>query len=356
MSAPNSLFFLPDISGFTNFVNNTAAEHSQHIISELLEILIDNQNLGLDLAEIEGDAIFYYKHGSIPSPEDLMAQVKTMYLAFHNHLAKYEHNRICDCGACSTASELTLKFIVHAGTMSFIQVKDNRKPYGSDVILAHRLMKNSVPCDDYLLVSENLVKAWDNKSIEVNEELKVEHGCSSYESGEINYEYIKLLPLKQYLDPPPSIEDQINSKPLISVSDTIARKPDELFEIITNFSLRHLWNDQVDRLDYRPNRVNRVGEKHVCIIDDKTLEFKTVTKKLGDGKKVYGEYTKDIPLLNAVTTYFIVEERDDKSHLTIEAHPQKGNLVQKVFAKILKGPFNKRLKDALSHIKLAAEA
>lgn len=34
-------YFIPDISGFSQFVENTAIEHSIHIISELLEILIN---------------------------------------------------------------------------------------------------------------------------------------------------------------------------------------------------------------------------------------------------------------------------------------------------------------------------
>ena len=35
-----SLLFLPDISGYTKFIQTTEVEHSQHIISELLEVLI----------------------------------------------------------------------------------------------------------------------------------------------------------------------------------------------------------------------------------------------------------------------------------------------------------------------------
>ena len=57
----NALFFIPDISGFTEFVHNTAINHSKHIISELLEILIDSNRSNFKLAEIEGDALFFYK-------------------------------------------------------------------------------------------------------------------------------------------------------------------------------------------------------------------------------------------------------------------------------------------------------
>ena len=56
-----SLLFLPDISGFTKFVQTTEVEHSQHVIAELLEILIGSNQIGLELAEIEGDALFFYK-------------------------------------------------------------------------------------------------------------------------------------------------------------------------------------------------------------------------------------------------------------------------------------------------------
>ena len=38
MAKKNALIFIPDISGFTKFVNDTDIEHSQHIIEELIEV------------------------------------------------------------------------------------------------------------------------------------------------------------------------------------------------------------------------------------------------------------------------------------------------------------------------------
>ncbi len=58
---PRSLLFIPDISGFTKFVQTTEVEHSQHVISELLEVLISANTQELKLAEIEGDALFFYR-------------------------------------------------------------------------------------------------------------------------------------------------------------------------------------------------------------------------------------------------------------------------------------------------------
>jgi hypothetical protein len=56
-----SLLFLPEISGFTEFVQTTEVEHSQHVISELLEILIAANTEELQLAEIEVDSFFFTK-------------------------------------------------------------------------------------------------------------------------------------------------------------------------------------------------------------------------------------------------------------------------------------------------------
>jgi hypothetical protein len=60
------LLFIPDISGFTQFVNTMEIEHSRAIIQELLEILVNSNQIGLQISEIEGDAILFYKFGDPP--------------------------------------------------------------------------------------------------------------------------------------------------------------------------------------------------------------------------------------------------------------------------------------------------
>src|SRR5881398_2453251 len=85
-----ALLFMPDISGFTEFVNNTEIIHAQNIIQEVLELLIDSNQLKLEIGEIEGDAIFLYRLGSPPSLEELLQQVAVMFTRFHNHLRQYD--------------------------------------------------------------------------------------------------------------------------------------------------------------------------------------------------------------------------------------------------------------------------
>lgn len=47
-------------------MNSTEVSHSQHVISELLELIIDSDELGLTVSEVEGDAVMFYKTGEPP--------------------------------------------------------------------------------------------------------------------------------------------------------------------------------------------------------------------------------------------------------------------------------------------------
>jgi len=152
-----ALLFMPDISGFTQFVSETEVLHSQHIVQELLEILIDSNHLNLQISEIEGDAIFFYRPGDKPNLKSLLQQVEKMFTRFHAHLKLYEHQRICPCGACKNAVDLSLKVIVHFGDVTGISIKDHKKLFGKDVILLHRLLKNNLNRKEYVLFTESLV-------------------------------------------------------------------------------------------------------------------------------------------------------------------------------------------------------
>ena len=353
MAKQNSFLFLPDISGFTEFVSHTEVEHSQHIIAELLELLIDNQELGLTLAEIEGDALFYYKAGSVPSPEELIKQVENMYIKFHTHLKLYESRRICNCGACMTATNLTLKFIAHAGPLDYIQIKDQRKPYGKEVITAHRLMKNTVPTDDYLLLSEGVYNSWPDQ---IHTTLPRQNSQSEYDLGIVRYQYYELLPLKeQAILPPIAKVEKPKGSPLLSEVIHIEKKPEEVFEIITNFDYRLQWNKGVDDFKYLKNRVNRVGTKHQCVVNDKLVEFETVADDRGQNKFVYGETTDAVPVLKRFTNYFIVEAIEGKSKVTLEGFSGNHSILARLFMPIIKRKLKPTFLTLLNDLKKFAE-
>jgi hypothetical protein len=153
---------LADISGYTKFMveNQMSAVHGQQCITYLIETLIRQIDIPLRLQEIEGDALFLYAEdpGSDAGWQDVLQQVPAKLMRFFD--AFYEGAVLgieatpCECAICRNSDDLALKIVVHTGTAVFHQIGGFNKVSGPDVILAHRLLKNSVPEKEYLLLSE----------------------------------------------------------------------------------------------------------------------------------------------------------------------------------------------------------
>jgi len=188
------LLFIPDISGFTTFVTNTEIEHSRHIIQELLELLIDSNQLGLDISEVEGDAILFFKFGEKPELNEIYNQVEKMFSSFHKHLKIYENRRTCHCRACVSVINLTLKVITHYGEFTGYKVKNFNKLIGKDVIVAHQLLKNDIEHHEYWLVTKSLMK--DELPAEFREWMKWDASAKKTENGEVPFLYTQLSELK----------------------------------------------------------------------------------------------------------------------------------------------------------------
>jgi len=203
-SARPALLFVPDISGFTQFVKDIDIAHSRHIIEELLEKLIEANDMGLEVSEVEGDAILFYRFGSPPSAEAFFQQVQKMFVAFHGHLRLYETQRICQCGACIAAQHLTLKIVAHYARITQSRIKEHVKLFGQDVIMVHRLLKNDIAHHEYALFTQALVNEWPQAS--TSPWAQPEESALEYDVGRINCCYVPLAPLRQRV-PEPHVED-----------------------------------------------------------------------------------------------------------------------------------------------------
>jgi len=156
------IIILADISGYTRFMleNQTAALHGQLVISRLIEAILKHVDIPLTLQEIEGDAVFLYAaHPGADADwnavvEQVSRKLGRFFHAFIDELAVSVESTPCDCAICRNADQLGLKIVVHAGEAVFHEIAGRPQVSGADVILAHRLLKNSVPGNEYLLLSE----------------------------------------------------------------------------------------------------------------------------------------------------------------------------------------------------------
>ena len=151
--AEDATILIPDISGYTDFLTKTELVHSSHIINELLEAIQTANSGELVLSEVEGDALLLYHKGKPLDPDALVRQCLRMFESFHRQLKIIERDSVCQCGACKSAPNLNLKFIAHHGTLQEIKVLQFTKFSGLDMVVAHRLAKNRIASNEYILAT-----------------------------------------------------------------------------------------------------------------------------------------------------------------------------------------------------------
>ncbi|WP_282635468.1 DUF2652 domain-containing protein [Sphingobacterium thalpophilum] len=145
----NGIIIIPDISGYTRFVHNVDQTTGRIITYELLSAIISNNELSLNVSEIEGDAVLFYRYGYQPILEELVNQFERMLNSFNKKVEEISLRM-------GKGLSLSLKMIVHYGSFSEYNINGFTKLYGETVIEAHRLLKNSINSDCYLLITDKL--------------------------------------------------------------------------------------------------------------------------------------------------------------------------------------------------------
>jgi hypothetical protein len=154
------ILLVADISGYTDFVRQHArsASHARQIVVRLLKSIIAASGPPLTVGELEGDAVFFHALGNAEDLPKLAKQVKEqiprLLRAFNKEMKLLSSRPQCSCAACSSIEELRLKQVVHAGEVAVEQIDRFEKLFGLDVIIVHRMLKNSVPAKEYLMLSE----------------------------------------------------------------------------------------------------------------------------------------------------------------------------------------------------------
>jgi len=153
---------LVDISGYTQFLKFHAVSmiHAEEIIAQLLEAVIDRSEHPLHLNKLEGDAAFMY--ALMDGDEEAVARavIKQVLAFFESFNLKANElacsTTTCVCEACRTVRDLKLKAVLHSGEVAFRQIRQFEELGGENAIIPHRLLKNSVPAHEYILMTADV--------------------------------------------------------------------------------------------------------------------------------------------------------------------------------------------------------
>jgi class 3 adenylate cyclase len=206
MPETNSTILIPDISGYTEFMTSTELEHASHAINMLIDAMIEAIGEEYEVSEIEGDAVLLVRKGAPPLKKEIVNTCLRIFNAFHFRRKFMQQRTICPCGACQAIIDLSLKFVVHYGPLAEMKVGRFTKQSGVDMIVAHRLMKNAIQNNEYLLITEKLL----NEVTDATESLQMDWLAASEEYhsiGKIDYRFSLLNDARKNVPDPPAVED-----------------------------------------------------------------------------------------------------------------------------------------------------
>ena len=186
MESHKGFIVLVDISGYTNFVSrhnidsaknkklSLGQAHAEHIISDLLEKVINELDGVLTINKLQGDAALFYavseSHNNLS--DNIIKKLQTSFEVFNQRLSEIKFCEACTCGTCADVGNLKLKSFVHFGEFLIKKINQFKEIAGQDVILAHRLMKNSIGVSEYMLFTKSFTEIKDLNTLGLVEERK----------------------------------------------------------------------------------------------------------------------------------------------------------------------------------------
>lgn len=329
--ALNASIFIADISGYTEFLSSTELEHSSHIINELLKVLVESNTTDLTLAEIEGDALLFYRTGEPLSFDQMTHQAVVMFSNFHMRLKIIERDSICQCGACQTASNLSLKFVAHYGAIQEIRISNFVKASGMDMIVAHRLMKNNIASREYILATSKYLDAVADKT--TTHELNWEHASEEYPTvGTVPFQYAGLESVRDSVPPAPERDQAAVNLDERSIQLDIASPMSHLYQTLVDFEKRHFWVEGL-RDGHGEQPIDRLDTKHLCIFDDVTIGIVPTDREITEDSIRYAEeFTIEDQGVTGITEYGFERLEPAKTRLCCRVGETAGTVLPKAVA------------------------
>lgn len=159
----NGVFLIADISGYTRYLARSDLRHGPVIATDLLTKVVEAMRSRFLVNKLEGDAVFSISTDPTLDGEGLVEVIEGTYLAFRNRLLSLSQATSCGCPSCDLVPRLDLKLIAHSGRFSRQRIAGKDELVGRDVIIAHRLLKNSLTVagagSGYMLVTDRCLNS-----------------------------------------------------------------------------------------------------------------------------------------------------------------------------------------------------
>jgi len=265
MSVQHAPLVLADISGYTEYLGGVELEHSQDVLADLLSVIAERLAPPLRLVKLEGDAVFCVGDANTTGG-DILTAIESCYSRFANRRRTIANASSCTCDACRRIPDLDLKFLVHYGSFTDHNVAGLRELVGSDIVLAHRLLKNRVVEQTgiaaYALLSQSVVQ---NLAM-TGEGLGLLAHHESYEDvGDVDGWLLDVGQRWRVNQERNEVVVAAEAADFVFTAE-VARAPTDVWHVVTDPREQLRWRVGIDRYDMEnPSGARGVGSTAHCV-------------------------------------------------------------------------------------------
>jgi Protein of unknown function (DUF2652) len=312
MPETNATILIPDISGFTEFITTTELSHSSHAISYLIDAIVNAVGEEYELSEVEGDAVLLIKKGPAPSKKEIQETCLKIFNAFHYQRKWMQQHMICPCGACQAIINLSLKFVVHHGPVAEIKVGRFVKPSGREMIVAHRLLKNSIASNEYLLLTEKLLQ---QSGDEPEVEMVWTRSSEEYPSiGKVDYRFALLNEARKNVPEPPQPQNEYRTDSTSFIETQIDADYMDVYMMVTAIPGRAEWVPNLKKVEQDGPGVF-VGSVHRCSFDNYHAVLSPMRMTVSDEGIMFAESCKIDEMKLALVYEYVFKKTGDKTSI-----------------------------------------
>jgi hypothetical protein len=198
-------------------------------------------------------------------------------------------------------------------------------------------MKNDVPLNEYVLITNELMNAC-STWVEIDQVAweKPNKGNGDYDFGSIKYCYLSLAPLEPHI-PQPTIEDYApdpKMSQVLSVESNLNSPIELVFDVVSDVNAKHLWVLHVSGSDKTNGKIIKNGSTHRCIMSgDESDPF--LTSHSFDVSKDLITWTDTNHTLNANQVFTLRRIGNRLTRITLTVF-QRQNIIQKILFTLFK--------------------
>ena len=261
-----------------------------------------------------------------------MDTIERTYFAFRRRLRDIGLASTCDCNACIRIPSLDLKFVAHHGPIVRQRIAGREELVGSDVILAHRLLKNEVEertgIGGYALYTDACVERWASslgvlgliEHRETYEHIGDDHGLGARPRGGVDG---RARPVAR--------DRRVPLTRLVGYEFDLPGPPAIVWEYLTSPARRPSWQHGVSEIiEFAPNGRRGVGTTNHCmhgkdvileeILDWRPTDYLTVRWQAGPGApKMLMSYELEATTEGAHVSMRFARPRSAKDRAFLEA-------------------------------------